>query len=226
MHSRRIREKVKEDYNRIAEAFSETRQHVWKDFDRFLPYYAADFSVLDLGCGNGRLLKWLEEQGVADYLGVDQAEGMIEAARELHPGRDFEVADMALFETEVRFDAVFAMASFHHLGPKDQLDVLRRWRGLLKPGGYLFMTNWNLWQRRFWKLWPRSFMKLRQCAVLVPWKGTVERYYYAFTKRRLARLLKRAGFEVLEQDYVKNGNSVSLLAAANILTVCRSLESK
>ena len=87
------------------------------------------------------------------------------------------------------------------------------------------MTNWNLNQPKFW--WPllRSFTlsKYGFRGVRIPWQKKVERYYYAFTKRRLASLLKRAGFKnIIKNDYVKNGESASLLSAKNILTIAQS----
>lgn len=95
MHSRRIKKKVKEDYNQIADSFSETRRFPWKDFDVFLDYYRGDEAVLDLGCGNGRLLQFLRKHGFSDYLGVDQSDKLIEIAAKKNHEQKFLVADMA-----------------------------------------------------------------------------------------------------------------------------------
>jgi len=89
MHSRRIKEKVKEDYNEIADSFSGTRHSLWKDFDFFLPHYDASADILDFGCGNGRLLEFLEKHGYGSYLGVDQSEKLIGIARAKHAKADF-----------------------------------------------------------------------------------------------------------------------------------------
>lgn len=206
MHSKRIQEKVKEDYNQIAAEFSETRHFPWEEFDDFLTYYQANSKVLDLGCGNGRLLHFLAKHGYAYYLGVDQSEGLLEHAKKAHPKEDFLLADISkLSKLQDEFDALFAVASFHHLPRKEQLSTLLKWRSLLKPGGMLFMTNWNLFRSRFWRawlkqLWPRYGLFMLE----IPWAQRVNRVYFAFTIFRLNRLLKRAGFKVLLQKKGKN----------------------
>jgi ubiquinone/menaquinone biosynthesis C-methylase UbiE len=81
MHSKRIQKKVKDDYNQIAEGFSETRQFPWKDFECFKAYYRPNFAVLDLGCGNGRLLTFLENEGFKSYLGLDQSAELLKQAK-------------------------------------------------------------------------------------------------------------------------------------------------
>jgi SAM-dependent methyltransferase len=225
MHSRRITEKVKDDYSEIAQSFSDTRQFPWKDFDLFLPFYRSDGDVLDLGCGNGRLYaQFLKKHGFGSYLGVDQVENLIELARKDNPDAEFLLADISrLPELGEKYDAIFAIASFHHIPPILQLRTLKSWNKALKPGGYLFMTNWNLWQRRFWPLTFRSILwpSYGFLGVLIPWQKKVLRYYYAFTKRRLSRLLTKAGFKIELNCYVQDGESAKILKAKNILTVAK-----
>lgn len=205
MHSKRIKKKVKEDYNAIAKDFSNTRHFPWAEFDFFLPYYDKNFKVLDVGCGNGRLLQFLNKHGYKDYLGIDQSEGLLKHAQENYPKNKFVLADMSDFKPKDSFDAVFAIASFHHLPPSEHLSTLKNWNALLPEGGYLFMTNWNLFQCRFWPLWVKSLLNPTYgFALLVPFQKEVKRYYYAFTRRRLKKLLEKAGFKVLEQHVGKN----------------------
>lgn len=226
MYSRRIQEKVKDDYNEIAKDFAGTRQFPWKEFELFEQYYEEDFDVLDLGCGNGRLLKFLGKYGFGSYLGVDQSEKLLEIARSEHPNQKFLIADMTDFSklnkviaTE-SLDAIFAIASFHHVAPRWQLKTLKEWKKLLKPGGYLFMTNWNLHQPKYWPILIRSliFPVYGLRGLLVPWKRTVKRYYFAFTKRRLSRLLCKAGFKMVFQDYEPAG----IFKGRNIVTIAKN----
>lgn len=222
MHSKRIQEKVKQDYETIAEDFSQTRQFPWKDFDCFLPYYKAHFSVLDLGCGNGRLLQFLKKYGYKSYLGVDQSPSLLNYARKAYPKEKFLLKDMTKPLKE-KFDALFSIASFHHLSPDQQLSTLKQWKQALKPGGFLFMTNWNLHAPRFWPLWLRSLLcpSYGFRGLLIPWQNQLRRYYFAFSRRRLNRLLQKAGFKVLVNDYVRNGETAKLFTGKNILTIAR-----
>lgn len=222
MHSRRIQEKVKEDYDKIASGFSATRHRSWPDFECFLPFFKGG-SVLDLGCGNGRLIDFLQDKGMTEYLGVDQSAGLLAHARELHPKHDFIEADITSLELDRRFDVVFAVASFHHIPPVDQLDALIKWKKLLKDGGVLIMLNWNLNQVRFWsRLFRSLFSKFGWRGTLIPWKHSVMRYYYAFTRPRLARLLEQAELSLVMNEYIKRDAAAGPLSGMNILTVARS----
>jgi SAM-dependent methyltransferase len=209
MPHKKIREKVKRDYNAIAKEFSQTRSASWEEFESFLPYYKSNFFVLDLGCGNGRLIDFLKKHGYASYLGVDFSENLIAEARRLHPKEKFLVADMIDPSLgRAKFDAIFVIASFHHLPPSEQVAALRAWKKLLKPGGYLFMTNWNLFQFKFWRSWLRAILWPRYgfFGLQIPWQNKVKRYYYAFTKRRLCQHLLTTGFSVILCE--KNRNIV------------------
>lgn len=224
MHSKRIREKVKQDYDRIAEEFSDTRQTNWSEFQSFLPYLKADMMVLDLGCGNGRLLGFLRDKSLHSYIGVDQSEKLLEEARRhLDAFADgmmgtakirFVQADMLqLPDFGGRFDASFMIASFHHLPPKDQLKCLKQLKTHLKPGGLLFMTNWNLWSLRFWKAWLRNVLwpNYGFRGLLIPWKHRVKRYYYAFRPKQLCALLEKAGYTV---EFEQKGRNFVTIARA------------
>lgn len=213
MHSKRIQEKVKKDYDQIAKEFSDTRTRAWKEFEQFRPYLKDGQSIYDLGCGNGRLLKFLKEEGNFNYTGVDQSRGLLEQVRKQHPKAKFIEADISKKLDLKKADLIFAIASFHHIPPRDQLATLKNWKKLLEEDGTLIMTNWNLFQRRFWKAWlnPKrpSFYGL-----LIPWKNKVMRYYYAFTHRKLNKLLKDAGYKLMHIE-----------CGMNILTIAKHADS-
>ncbi len=224
MHSKRIQKKVKDDYNQIAPEFSDTRKFPWKDFELFKTYYNKNSEVLDLGCGNGRLLTFLKEEGYKSYTGLDQSKELLKQAKKTWPKENFVQADMSdPLPFKKKFDAIFAIASFHHLPAREQLDVLKHWKKHLKPGGMLFMTNWNLHQKKYLVPFLLSFIVPTYGArgVLVSWQNKVRRYYFAFTKKRLSRLLAQAGFENLFNDYVSDGKSASMWRGKNILTIAR-----
>lgn len=73
-------------------------------------------SVLDVGCGLGHLLDFLNGRGFeGDYLGIDLMPEMVERARRRHPGARFEVMDFlaAAERLEVR-DFVLASGVLQH----------------------------------------------------------------------------------------------------------------
>lgn len=86
--------------------------------------------ILDLGCGDGALTQKLAEAGV-DVLGVDTAEDLLEAAREL--GLTVRAMDGHALAFEAEFDAVFSNAALHWMLDPDA--VISGVYRALKPGG-------------------------------------------------------------------------------------------
>jgi SAM-dependent methyltransferase len=62
-------------------------------------------TVLDAGCGTGRVGIELERHGI-HVVGVDVNASMIETARRLGPGIDFRAGDLTALELGQRFDVV------------------------------------------------------------------------------------------------------------------------
>jgi 2-polyprenyl-3-methyl-5-hydroxy-6-metoxy-1,4-benzoquinol methylase len=92
---------------------------------------------LDFGCGNGGLVRYVRERTGAEAYGFE--DGSIAAtARQL--GIPVLGAD-ALDEQPGAFDVVTAIEVIEHT--LDPLAELRRIRGLLRPGGLLFLTTGN-----------------------------------------------------------------------------------
>jgi trans-aconitate 2-methyltransferase len=97
-------------------------------------------TVLDAGCGSGRVTRLLAERlPHGRVIGVDGSESMVaEARRSLADlGDRVEVvhADLLALELSEPVDAVFSNATFHWV-PDHEL-LFRRLRAALKPGGAL-----------------------------------------------------------------------------------------
>jgi len=74
-------------------------------------------SVLEVGCGAGRLMALYERAGVDRVVGVDISSRALAVARRRHPGHCFiraSAADLPDFE---RFDLVVAFRAFQHVEP-------------------------------------------------------------------------------------------------------------
>jgi demethylmenaquinone methyltransferase/2-methoxy-6-polyprenyl-1,4-benzoquinol methylase len=95
--------------------------------------------VLDMGCGPGRLVEHLWQQGVA-VVGADGDPCMVARARELYPQRPF-VATLAedLPFANGRFDTVLAGNILFFLD--DPLAALREMGRVVRPGGRV--VTWN-----------------------------------------------------------------------------------
>lgn len=98
-------------------------------------------SILDVGCGTGRLLRKAGERWPnARLIGVDPAEGMIEKARLLMPNAAFYVSMAeSLPLPDASVNLVFSTVSFHHW--QDKLQGVREVRRVLRPGGRFFLAD-------------------------------------------------------------------------------------
>ncbi len=204
-------DKTRQDYNAIAEQFSSTRRFVWKGLESLYHYALPGEKVLDLGCGNGRLLQIFREIDI-DYTGVDSSERLVEIARKIYPSARFEVADaLHLPFPANHFDKIYSVAVLHHIPSEElRLKFLEGVKMILSPSGLLILTVWDMWRGRGWrlnlkfgllKLLGRSKLDFKD--VFVPWGKTYQRYVHCFTRRELIKLTKKAGFEIKEVGTLK-----------------------
>jgi len=96
-----------------------------------------DETVLDAGCGSGRVTAaLLERLPRGRVIGVDASPSMIEAARErLGDAADLRVADLVGLRLEEPVDAILSTATFHWIA--DHPALFARLRGVLRDGGRL-----------------------------------------------------------------------------------------
>lgn len=101
-------------------------------------------SILDVGCGTGRLLRTARTRWPhAQLIGVDPAEGMVEVARQLAPEIPFHVGSAeALPLPDASVEVVCSTLSFHHWG--DQAAGLREVARVLRPGGRFLLADFAL----------------------------------------------------------------------------------
>jgi trans-aconitate 2-methyltransferase len=96
-----------------------------------------DETVLDAGCGSGRITEALIERlPRGRVIAIDESSSMIEAARErLGLDADLRVADLLELDLGEPVDAILSTATFHWIADHERL--FARLRGALTPGGRL-----------------------------------------------------------------------------------------
>lgn len=200
--------KTKEDYNLIAEDYARTRTFTW-DIEEIKQYLIPGERILDLGCGNGRLLKVLDPKRI-DYIGVDVAEKLIEIAKRDYPGIKFQLVDpFYLPFPDNYFDKVFSIRTFHHLpSPELRIKFLKEVKRVLKPEGKFILSVWYAWSPKalgnFFHILKFGFLKLIGLSKLdfgdafLPWGKNVQRYYHFFSKKELKNLLLSIDFKIKE----------------------------
>ena len=149
----------------LFERWGSTYERSWMQQRLFDPVHSAVLrqaasrfkptSVLDIGCGSGRLLRKVHAYWPQAHLcGVDPAQGMLEVARQFTPGAHFFLGSAeALPLSDASVDLALSTISFHHW--HDQAAGVREVARVLRPGGGFLLADFVLPTWLVWLL-PRS----------------------------------------------------------------------
>jgi trans-aconitate 2-methyltransferase len=154
-----------------------------------------DETVLDAGCGSGRMTRHiLARVPRGKVIGVDASPAMIERARrELEGNGDLEliVADLLELDLPEPVDAIFSNATFHWISDHERL--FRRLHASLRPGGPMeaqFGAQGNVAE------WEAAILALEGDERFAPYlRGMAQPWYFASLGDTEARL-RRAGFDI------------------------------
>ena len=206
-------------YTTFAEHFAASRSVSDPALTSILPYLPYDATILDAGCGNGRLALLLDqERPGSTYVGVDATPELIEEARAQAgqlPQTDttFCVADVTRPNwTEVLpqapFDCVVVLAVLHHIPDFDlRARVLRAATSVLNSQGYVILSTWRFLaherMRRKIVDWDEVGIdegELEPGDYLLDWKrgGRGLRYCHMVDENEVERLAAASDFVVRE----------------------------
>lgn len=220
-YAQHLMNKTKEDYNLISKDFSDTRYFVWSEFNMSKDYIKDGERILDLGCGNGRLIELFKEKNI-EYIGIDNSEKLINIAKEKcatfkNVNFKFIVADVLNLPFEDNyFDKIFSVAVLHHIPSEEyRLQSLKEVKRVLKNNGILVLSVWNLWRRTktlkllikdtILKILGKSKLDFKD--IFVPWQNKILRYLHCFTKKELINLIKKAGFKIKKFGNFQRGET-------------------
>ena len=99
--------------------------------------------VLDVGCGDGSLVRWLCSKG-ARAMGADCGAEMLRRALVAdpdHPDRYVDAPGQALPFDDDSFDVVVFSNSLHHIPTEDMARALEEAARVLRPGGTLYVAE-------------------------------------------------------------------------------------
>lgn len=214
---------VKQNYEEIADDFHETRKkYLWPELVKMADEVKDGDKVLDAGCGNGRLFDALKNKKI-DYLGVDSSEKLIKIAEEFYQAAGstfqvlsfkFQVCDIIDLGNipEMNYDYAFCAAVLHHLpGVDARISALKQLKNKISQDGKIIITVWNFWSQKKYRKKILKFALLKFIKknkmdfgdILFDWKNSKgerlsKRYYHAFRKGELRRIIKAAGLRVKE----------------------------
>jgi SAM-dependent methyltransferase len=210
-------------YARFADDFARTRRGWPPGFERILPYLRPAANVLDVGCGNGRLLAFLAERGWrGQYLGLDNSAkllsvacGNIDAERgQTHAS--FVQADLLDRDWPLRVgafapDVIVSLAVLHHIpGAAGRARLVKECAELLPSAGILILSSWQFLsaprlQARIlpWTTIGLTDEDMEREDHLVAWGAGAagRRYCAAIDRDALCNLAAKAGFSPVETFY-------------------------
>lgn len=202
----RLNQINREFYRRVAADFDASRQKAWPGWERMLAVVDLPLqSVLDIGCGNGRLARFLAERqaGAFTYIGVDSNAELLTYAR-CQPARvklELIEQDVILGSLPARSAQLVALFGLlHHVpGSERRRDLLRAAAACVAPGGWLALAAWRFYeQERFRRR-------------ILPWPDdiAVERHDYLLDWRRGERAMRYC-------HYIDDEEHAALIAASGL----------
>lgn len=157
-------------YELSSSDFSATRNFSWQGWNQLLPFFKKKVNgqypyILDLGCGNGRLLEFLHIHlgQKFTYLGLDSSKSLLEIAKNKYKQHNFKHFDLIqkylnsgkiILPSAEKFDLIVFFGLTHHL-PSSTLrqQLFGDLKKYLNKDGLLIVSNWQFAAE------PERFMK-------------------------------------------------------------------
>ena len=137
----------------VVQGYLNDQPWLWPEEEMILKRYEAYISgksVLDIGCGAGRITIALKAL-TKDYTGIDYSEGMVNACKKRFESLKFlhcDASDMTVFDNE-SFDFVFfTFNGIDCMSHEKRMTILKEIYRILKYGGVFAFSTHNLDDRR------------------------------------------------------------------------------
>lgn len=214
----RLLELNREFYTRFGDSFSATRHRIQPGVRRVLDSLRGDEEILDLGCGNGELVRELAKRGHrGSYLGVDFSLPLLREAGSLPEGfsarfMEVDLTNLSAFSDQLSvaggWSVVTAFAVLHHIPSYEiRISILKTVRSLLKPDGKFIHSNWQFLNSEKLKAriqpWEAAAVDGSDVEAgdhLLDWRsgGKGLRYVHHFSEGELEALAEVSRFRILE----------------------------
>jgi len=141
-------------------------------------YFPPSGSVLDVGCGYGRLTRQLSDAGFG-VAGADASPAMLDAAQQAVPDGEFRHCTTTLPWDTQMFDAVILVTLLTSVpAESDQRQLISEVLRVLKPGGHVFVSDMPLqWAGRYQARYAEGLKRYGEYGVFdLPNGGTVRHH--------------------------------------------------
>ena len=192
-------------YDTIASHFAEANRQMpgilRNDLQSFLSRVSGDRLCLDLGCGAGRDMAWLESQKLG-MVGVDFSTGMLAEARKATAGPLFQMDMRSLAFADSTFDGIWCNAALLHLPKSEAAGSLQEMRRILRIDSILNLTiqqgNGEVWETN-------------------PYTWVGERFFARYSSDEMTAMLVTTGFSILDTRVIETSQKNWLRFAAKPL---------
>ena len=173
-----------------------------------------DESVLDIGCGTGKLADFILKKYLptGTVNGIDASAEQVLLAQQLYapnPNLSFEQANILTYEPSRQYDAAVSFWVLHWV--KDYEQVLRTIFNALKPGGKALIGHLAEHDLTFIKE-AKKLMKQEQ------WKQYCEKYefpIYSLSLEKITQAARSVGFNIDYLQLTKNSDNAAHFKNAN-----------
>ena len=204
-------------YQSFADDFSETRGRLQMGVLKVLERIPKKASILDLGCGNGKVAHHLAQNDFkGTYLGADFSLGLLNwASADIPAGfkADFRELDLTAPSWEqvlppTKFEVILCFATLHHIPSLAlQVSLCRNIRQYLNDKGVLYISVWQFIrsERLIKKILPWDTVNISTQEVdegdyLLDWQrgGSGTRYVHLYNPEELSQLAEISGYKIVE----------------------------
>jgi len=164
---------------------------------KFVMSLKSGSSVLDVGCGSGKVARLLNDGGHT-VTGIDISRKMLNLARENAPQSKFYRIDIREMDFKANsFDGIVCLYAIISLPRKWHLSILRRFYKILKPGGLMLIN-----------------VGLSELKESVGDFYGAKMYWSHFGKEKNFELIRKAGFQIKQWKTLgsKNDRHVFIIA--------------
>ena len=203
-----IWDKIYKNYQAGGEAWATLSEEIHPLFKQFLSQSNFELHhVLDIGCGTGKYLKFLQSDGFQTD-GIDSSETAVEMAQKLL-GEDATIICTNMFDYEIpknKYDLVVSVSTIHH-GTKDQVqNLINSIFEAIAENGKIFITVPDFESSKAWDTF-KDHEKIDEgtfAPLSGPEKGLPHSFY---TKKEAQKLFSK--FSNLQLDLDSHGRWVA-----------------
>lgn len=176
---------VKDFYDKHWQRFDVSRVRIWKCVKEFTSTIVKKSTILDVGCGNGKNVKYLLDNDIKAY-GIDFSEKLVEVCKRKKLNVKVGNALDIPFEDN-SFDNVISIAVIHHLQKEeDRIKTINEMIRVCKNNGKILISVWAV-EQSGQEVQNRKFVYGDN---LVKWEND-ERYYFIYDEEHIKEFVKK-----------------------------------